>query len=390
MIPLSVPSLRGNELRYLAECIESEWVSSAGPFVSRFERDIARYCGSEYAVACISGTAALHVALLLCGIRPDEEVIVPTLTFIAPVNAVRYVGADPVFMDCDDHLNLDPEKLEAFLTEECETTAYGLRNRRTGRRVSAILIVHVFGHLANMSAIAAISRHYRLPLVEDATEALGSFHVAPDGTRRHAGTIGDVGCLSFNGNKILTTGGGGMILTAGQRLAERARYLTTQAKDDPDRFVHHEIGFNYRLTNVAGAIGCAQLERLDEFVERKRAHAAAYREQLAGVSGLRLIDEPSYSCSNYWFDTLVIDSRAYGSTAEQLMKTLAAREIEARMIWDLVHRQRPYQASQSYRIERAIRYQEQCLNLPCSVSLPSRTIAEICDVIGAANPCGAS
>lgn len=390
MIPLSVPSLRGNELRYLTECIESEWVSSAGPFVTRFERAIAGYCGSAHAVACTSGTAALHVALLLCGVRPDDEVMVPTLTFIAPVNAVRYVGAYPVFMDCDDHLNLDPSKLETFLDRECERTARGLCNRQTGRRVSAILVVHVFGHLADMDALSALSRRYELPLVEDATEALGSVHVAADGTRRHAGTIGDIGCLSFNGNKIITTGGGGMILTADERHAARARYLTTQAKDDPDRFVHHEIGFNYRLTNVAAAIGCAQVERLEDFVARKRATAAAYREALETVPGLRLIEQPRHSRSNFWFDTLVVDAAAYGATAEHLMAKLAERRIEARMIWELVHLQRPYQSCQRYQIERAPAYQQRCLNLPCSVSLEPGTVAEICEVVRSGQACGAS
>lgn len=390
MIPLSVPSLRGNELRYLAECIESEWVSSSGPFVNRFERDVAQYCGSGNAVACSSGTAALHTALLLCGVQPDDEVLVPTLTFIAPVNTVRYVGAHPVFMDCDDHLNIDPKKLATFLDSECEVTPRGLRNRQSGRRVGAIIVVHIFGHLADMSTIVALAGQYRLPLVEDATEALGSLYLAQDSTRRHAGTIGAVGCLSFNGNKIITTGGGGMILTADDRLAARARYLTTQAKDLPHRFVHHEVGFNYRLTNVAAAIGCAQLERLDEFVKRKRAHAAMYREQLSGVPGLRLVDEPPHSRSNYWFDTLVVNADEYGATAEQLMGALDARQIEARMIWDLVHRQRPYRDYQSYRIERALTYQQQCLNLPCSVALAAGAIAEICDIIRAHRSCAAS
>ncbi|HBH00779.1 MAG: aminotransferase DegT [Elusimicrobia bacterium GWA2_69_24] len=381
MIPLSVPSLKGNELKYVTECIETEWVSSAGPFVTRFERDVARYLEIPSAVACINGTAALHTALLLTGVGPEDEVVVPTLTFIAPVNAVRYVGAHPVFMDCDDWLNLDAEKLAEFLARECEPGDRGLVNRASGRRVAAVLVVHVFGHPARLAPLLGLARQFRLPLIEDATEALGSTYEGWDGARRYAGTLGDVGCLSFNGNKLVTTGGGGMLLTRDAAVAERARYLTTQAKDDGERFVHHEVGYNYRLTNVQAAIGCAQLERVEEFIRIKRENFAAYRRCLADVPGLRLIEEPPGTRSNYWHYTLVVDEDRYGQSADTLRRRLAERAIETRPIWELNHRQRPYRDCHAYRIEKAVRYHARSVNLPCSVGLDPELVPEVARVI---------
>ena len=382
MIPLSVPSLKGNELKYVTECIETEWISSAGSYVNRFERDLAHYLEVPFAVACINGTAALHTALVVSGLGPDDEVIVPTLTFIAPVNAISYVGAHPVFMDCDDWLNMDVEKLAEFLVRECELTDRWLINRVSRRRVAAILVVHVFGHPCNLAPIAALARQFRLPVIEDATEALGSTYEDWEGQRRYAGTLGESGCLSFNGNKLVTTGGGGMVLTRDPALADRVRYLTTQAKDDAERFIHHAVGYNYRLSNVQAAIGCAQLERVEEFIRIKRENFSLYRRCLAGVPGLRLIEEPPRTRSNYWHYALVVDEGRYGASAEELRGKLAAREIETRTIWELNHRQRPYLACQAYRIERAVRYHAQCLNLPCSVGLDASLIPDICRLIG--------
>ncbi len=381
MIPLSVPSLKGNELKYVTECIETEWVSSAGSYVDRFERDVARYVEIPFAVACNNGTAALHTALLLNKLERDDEIIVPTLTFIAPVNTVRYVGAHPVFMDCDDYLNLDPVKFEEFLVRECEMTSRGLMNRATGRRVGAVIVVHVFGHPCNLAPITALARRFGLAVIEDATEALGSTYEDWEGARRFAGTIADTGCLSFNGNKLVTTGGGGMVLTADRALAERARYLTTQAKDDGERFTHHEVGYNYRLTNIQAAIGCAQLERVEEFIRIKRENFSLYRGHLADVPGLRLIEAPPKTRSNHWHYTLVVDEARYGRSADALRKRLAEHAIETRPIWELNHRQRPYRQCQAYRIEKAPRYHAQSLNLPCSVGLNPTLIPEICRVI---------
>lgn len=381
MIPLSVPSLKGNELKYVAECIETEWVSSVGSYVTRFEAEIARFTGSPHTVACMNGTSALHISLLLAGVAASDEVIVPTLTFIAPVNAVRYVGAHPVFMDCDDHLNIDPEKLETFLTQECLLTSKGLINKVSKRKISALVAVHVFGQPCNLKPIVELMHRYQLALIEDATESLGSFYTNWEGKSGHTGTIGTLGCLSFNGNKLITTGGGGMILTADKELAYKARYLTTQAKDDAKRFIHNKIGYNYRLTNVQAAIGCAQLEQINRFLETKKRNFEIYREALQGVEGLRLIDEPEGTISNRWHYTLVVDEQRFGMNAAALVVKLAKNEIESRPIWELNHRQRPYQGCQAYWIDKAIFYHERCLNLPCSVGLKPEEVQEVCRFI---------
>ena len=379
MIPLSVPEISGKEWQYVKECLDTGWVSSVGSYVTRFETQIAAYVGIPHAVACVNGTAALHIALLLSGVGYDDEVIVPTLTFIAPVNVVRYVGAHPVFMDCDDHLNLDAAKLDEFLATACHRTERGLINTTSGRRIGAIVVVHVFGHPAQMPAITALAERYALKVIEDATESLGAYYPgAAGGEPRFTGTLGDFGCLSFNGNKLITTGGGGMLLVRDPAMAERARYLTTQAKDDAVRFVHHAIGYNYRLTNVLAAIGCAQLERIQEFIARKRENFSTYQTCLQDIPGLAFIAEPPYARSNYWHYTLMVDEREYGSTAEALQQKLAAHAIETRPIWELNHRQIPYRACQAYKIERAPEYHRKGLNLPCSVNLDPTIIPEIC------------
>lgn len=383
MIPLCVPSLKGNELRYVSECIQTEWISSAGSFVDRFEKEVGNYLGSPFSIACINGTAALHISLLLSGVGAEDEVIIPTLTFIAPVNAVHYLGAYPVFMDCDDHLNLDAEKLERFLSEECLMTSAGLINKLTRRRIRAILPVHVYGNPCDLESINRLADQFQLALIEDSTESLGSFYKNWNGEKRYTGTLGDFGSLSFNGNKLITTGGGGMIFTSDQKLAERARYLTTQAKDDAVRFIHHEVGFNYRLTNIQAAIGCAQLERVNEFIEIKRKNFSIYRECLLDTEGLSWIEEPTYGYSNRWHYTLVVNEKKFHQSAEDISKRLAQNKIETRPIWELNHRQKPYLNSQSYKVEKAIEYHQNSLNLPCSVSLSPSLIPEICELIKA-------
>lgn len=381
MIPLSVPHIAGNEWDYVKECLDTGWVSSAGRFVDRFESKMAESVSVGHAVACVSGTAALHVALLCVGVSSGDEVIVPTLTFIAPVNTILYVGAHPVFMDCDKHLNIDVGKVQDFCTKECDFRNGVLINKTSGRSIRAILPVHVFGHPVDMEPLLGIAERYHLKVIEDATESLGSRYVRGRDKGRHTGTVGHVGCFSFNGNKIITTGGGGMIVTDNEQIARRAKYLTTQAKDDAERFVHDEVGFNYRLTNVQAAIGCAQLERLDEYVGIKRKHFEIYRRLLENVPGLSLVTEPAFGRSNYWHYTLVVDERCYGCGAENLRGRLKENGIETRMVWELSHRQKPYRGFQAYRIEEAIRCQAACLNLPCSVSLEESTIERVCDEI---------
>lgn len=369
-IPLSVPNLKGNELNYVTKAIEEEWVSTAGPFIGEFEQKLAHYVGTEDAVACQNGTAGLHLALLACGIEQGEEVLVPTLTFIAAVNPVKYVGAEPVFMDCDDSLTLDPDKLERFCKEECTFSQNILVNISTGRRVSAIIVVHIFGNMADMVRITRIAKKYNLKLIEDATEALGTHYTEGELQGQYAGTIGDIGVYSFNGNKIITTGGGGMIVSKNREYLNRCRYLSTQAKDDTIYFVHDEMGYNYRMTNIQAAIGLAQLEQLETFIQIKEKNFRLYQEL-----GMNLLPFREGIHPNYWFYSYSTDNR------DELLRHLDGKQIQTRPIWKLIHSLKPYEKARAYRIEKALYYYEHILNLPCSSNLTDENVRTVAEAI---------
>ncbi|PIQ84431.1 MAG: aminotransferase DegT [Candidatus Omnitrophica bacterium CG11_big_fil_rev_8_21_14_0_20_63_9] len=382
LVPLSVPSLRGNEWAYLKACLDTNWVSSVGPFVDRFEQDLAAYVGAAHAVATVNGTAALHTALLVAGVQPDDEVAVSTLSFIAPANAVRYVGAWPVFIDVEpDYWQMDPRQLATFLTERCRWANGRLVNRKTGRRVKAILPVHVLGHPCEMDPILELARRYELVVIEDATESLGATY---RGTK--VGHLGDIGCFSFNGNKIITTGGGGMLLTDRAEWAMRAKYLTTQAKDDPDEYVHHEVGYNYRLTNLQAAVGCAQLEQLEDAITAKRRVAQRYTEVLAGIPGLTLMREASWAKSVFWIFTVVVDEELYGMDSRRLIQALGRGGIQAQPVWQPLHESRAHQGAEVVGGEVAHRLFQQAVRLPSSVSLTpaqqDRVIDGLCNRSG--------
>ncbi len=342
MIPLSEPVLGGRELEYVTRCLTTGWISTSGEFVGEMETVLASYLGVKHVVACNTGTSAIHIALMLSGVQPDDEVIVPTVTFIAPVNAVRYLHAWPVFVDCDEYCNMDVEGVRSFLAEECVVRDGDLVNRTTGRRVSAILPVHVFGTPADMDPILALAAEYGLAVVEDASESLGSRYKG-----RMCGSLAPISCLSFNGNKIVTTGGGGAIMTDDDEIARQARYLTTQAKEDGVEYVHNSVGYNYRMNNVLAAIGVAQLETIDERVAIKRANFARYQEALGAD---RLLDQPAWSESNRWFYALLCDS---ADMKRELLEACAAAGVQVRPLWYLNHLQQPYREMQAHRITRA-------------------------------------
>ena len=277
-IPLSVLNIKGNEIKYVEKALKDEWVSTAGSFIVDFENNIKNYTKSNYAIACQSGTAGIHLALLALNINNEDEVIAPTLTFIAAVNPIKYVGAEPIFMDCDDSLSLDAKKLEQFCQEECIFSDGKLINKKTKKHIKAIIIVHIFGNMANMEDIMPICEKYNLKVIEDATESLGTFYKDGKYKGKYAGTIGDIGIYSFNGNKIITTGGGGMVICNDENIAKKIKYLSTQAKDDEIYFIHNEIGYNYRMTNLQAGVGLAQLERLEEFIAIKSKNHNLYNE----------------------------------------------------------------------------------------------------------------
>jgi len=380
-IPLSVPALAGNEWTYVRECLDSGWVSSAGPFVTRFESKLAAQVGAAQAVACASGTAALHVALQLAGVGPGDLVLAPTVTFIAPINAVRYLGAEPVFFDCDEFYNLDAGPVRAYLASETEVQNDGLHDRRTGRRLGALLTVAVFGNAGAWTDLYADCRRRGLAVVEDATEALGTRYTAGPWAGRHAGTPSDLGCFSFNGNKIITTGGGGMLVTDRADLADRARYLTQQAKDDPVAFRHDEVGYNYRLTNLAAALGVAQLELLETYVARKQANRDRYRERLATLDWCELRPVPPYARNNCWMYPLYVRDGRWRGRARELVALLGEAGIETRPLWQLNHLQRPYRACRLVGAARASDLVASTVNLPCSVNLTAADIDRVCEVL---------
>lgn len=369
-IPLSVPSLKGNEQQYITDALNREWVSTGGSYVRQFEEHLAEYVGSSNAVACQSGTAGLHLAMLAQGIGLGQEVIVPSLTFVAAVNPVRYVGAEPVFMDCDDTLCMDIDKLEAFCDLKCSFTGGKLINRATGRHVAAVVVVHVFGNLAEMEHLTELAERYNLYVIEDATEALGSYWKSGTYAGKFAGTVGDIGVYSFNGNKIITTGGGGMIISSDPERLERARHLSTQAKTDDVYFIHDEVGYNYRMTNLQAAMGVGQLEQLEAFIGRKRENYGLYKEMGVCLLPFRKDIRP-----NYWFYSHLTDCR------NELIAYLSQSKVQSRPVWHLIHELPFYRQNQSYRIEKARYYWERIVNIPCSSNLASEDVGRVATLI---------
>ena len=379
-IALSEPCLNGREWISVKECIDTGWLAT-GRFIGQFETEICRLSGAEYAVAVASGTAALQIALKIAGLEPDEEVLVPTVTFIATVNAVRYGQAHPVFMDCDQYYNIDVEKTAEFLTKETKTVRGALVNKKTGRRIRAVLPVHVFGHAADLGRLVPLCRKFGVRIVEDATESLGTVYRQGQFAGRMTGAVGDIGCYSFNGNKIITTGSGGMIVTNRKSFADRARYLVNQAKDDSLRYIHHEVGFNYRMNNVQAALGVSQLASLAEVIRRKKQNYDYYRAAIRGIPGLQLAEAPKYADNNFWMYALQVDRRRFGRSRDELMTAFLKENIEVRPLWYLNHRQRPYRSCQTYRIEKALDLYRSTLNLPCSAGLSKEQIDRVISLL---------
>lgn len=364
-IPLSIPEIAGNEWHYVKECLDSGWISSVGAYVERFERSVAQITKRKYAVATVNGTAALHTSLIVAGVKPGEEVLTTSLTFIAPANAIRYCGAFPIFVDCTSTAQMDFELLRTFLREHCQRTPDGVTNRDTKRRIAAILPVNVVGAVGDIQVAESLAHEFELPLIVDATESLGSTHAG-----RPASSYGRMAALSFNGNKILSTGGGGMIVTDDAHLAERAKHLTTQAKDDAFEYIHHQIGYNYRLPNVLAAIGCAQLEKLEEYVLKKKKIALLYREALSDLRGVEMLSEEPKTESNCWLNVLRLKD-PIESLSRPWMVELHRQKIESRPFWQPMHLS-PAHRNSSYFGQAPSQAQmlyESCLCLPSSVGL---------------------
>jgi perosamine synthetase len=364
-IALHEPELGSVETARLQDCIESGYVSSVGEYVGRFERMLCAYTGAGYAVAVVNGTAALQVALRLVGVEMGDEVLVPSLSFVATANAIVHVGAIPHFVDSDSYtIGLSPSALDEHLASVVERTPHGLRNRQTGRRVAAVVPMHAFGHPVDMEGLLSVTERLGLPIVEDAAEALGSTY-----RNRHMGTFGVLGTLSFNGNKIVTTGGGGAILTDDAQLAARAKHLTTTAKR-PHRweFFHDEVAWNYRLPNLNAALGCAQMERLPSFLGRKRLLSQRYQRVFANTVGVEFIAEPAFCRSNYWLNTIRLNSAESG-TRDRVLAVLNDAGYQSRPVWNLLHELPMFAHCPRAGLSTARRLAATLINLPSSAKL---------------------
>ena len=371
-IPLIVPEIRGNEWKYVKDCLDTNWVSSVGSYVDRFERTTAERAGTKFAVATVNGTAALHIALLLAGVQPEDEVLVSTLTFIAPANAIRYVGAWPVFIDAEPkYLQMDPARAAEFLEQDCRWDGTELRNRHTGRRIKAILPVHILGHPVDLDPIMELASRYSLQVIEDATEGLGARYKG-----RNLGSVGHVGCFSFNGNKIITTGGGGMIITNDEQLAKKAKHLTTQAKADPNEYYHDEVGYNYRLVNVLAAMGVAQMEQLPGFIKRKKEIASFYNKELGKIPGFSPQKISPEVDSNNWLYTAKVKQQP------ALRKFLRDNQVDARPFWVPMN-QLPANKDSIYfnKTNTSQEVYQECLSLPCSTHITDDDLSKVASLV---------
>ena len=360
-VPLAVPKFIGNEKKYLEECIDTTFVSSVGSFVDRFEKDMAEYTDAKRSVVCVSGTNALHMAMMLVGVERNDEVLTQALTFIATCNAISYIGAHPVFIDVDKStMGLSPDALKDWLVKNAEIRNGQCYNKHTGHRVKACVPMHTFGHPVRIEEIAVVCAEYHIELVEDAAESIGSKYKG-----KHTGLFGKVGALSFNGNKTITTGGGGMLLFMDEELGALAKHLTTQAKV-PHRweFRHDHIGYNYRMPNINAALGCAQLEHLDEFIADKRATAAAYAEYFKNVGDIDFFTEPADSFSNYWLNVVILKDR---DAQQAFLQETNDNGVMTRPIWELMNRLPMFEKCEHDSLENTNWFADRVVNIPSSV-----------------------
>jgi perosamine synthetase len=359
---LHEPRFNGNEWIYLKECLDSTFVSSVGKFVDRFESDLATYTGAKHVVALVNGTSALHVALQLAGVKPNDEVLIPSLTFVATANAVSYCGATPHFVDSEERtLGVDPHALRKYLQDIAEIRSGQCFNKATGRIIRALVPMHTFGHPVDIEGVLSVAKDFHLVLVEDAAESLGSTWQG-----RHMGTFGRMGTLSFNGNKTITTGGGGAITTNDPALAKRAKHLTTVAKVSHGwDSVHDEIGYNYRLPNINAALGCAQLEQLDGFLESKRQLFQRYKVAFANIPGINVVAEPTGCRSNYWLQTLMLD-KSIANQKDAILAVTNDAGLQTRPAWMPIHQLVPYRECPKMELPVAESLKQRLINLPSS------------------------
>jgi perosamine synthetase len=371
-IPLSIPNFEGNEKNYVNDALDQGWVSTGGAYITKLEQQMAEFLHTDNVAACQSGTSALHLSMIEAGVTPGDVVIVPPLTFIAAVNPVKYQFAKPVFIDCDDSFGMDPIKLKEFCENECNFDGEKLIYK--GAVVKALVVVHVFGNLADMVSIMSIAHKYNIKVIEDATEALGSRYVEGPLAGKYAGTIGDFGAYSFNGNKIITTGGGGAVTANKSEVVDHLRYLSTQAKNDPHYYIHDEVGYNYRMTNLQAALGVAQMEELPEFIRRKQSNYNLYTSLFEGFKLGKMIGFREGTDSNKWFYSLEINRDKVVASMREIITELEKRGVQTRAIWGLINEQLPYENEDTYKLEKAPYYATRILNFPSSTQITEKEI----------------
>lgn len=376
MIPLSIPNISGNEWNYIKECLDTNFVSSAGQFVTKFENEFAKKLNAKHAIAVMNGTAAIHLSLIITGITSQHEVLVPNLTFVAPLNAVKYIGAKPVLFDSNwDNLGVDIDKLEVFLKENTKVTNDACINSRTGQQIKAIIPMHTLGHACDMSRLVELCKRFKLIIIEDASESLGA-----KWNDRLTGTWGEIGCFSFNGNKIITSGGGGMIVTNDDTLAKKAKHLSTTAKSDNLNFVHNEIGYNYRMVNILAALGLAQFEKLDSFLATKYKNAKIYQNLIPENDSFEFYMPKFETASNHWFYSIRLKNKSLAKK-DHFIKELLSRGIDVRPIWTLMRDLPMFSHCESTDLTNSINIHKSIINVPCSTSLEESQIVKVSNTL---------
>ena len=372
-INLSVPHLVGNEKKYVSECIDSNWISAGGAYTKKFEDEFAKYTGAEFAVAVSSGTAALHLSLIAAGVKRGEGVFAPTITFVAPINAISYVGANPVFVDVDnDSLGISPESVQQFINKFCYFKEGVLINRFSNEKISAILAVHIYGHSARIDELREIATAYNLALIEDASEAIGTRY-----KDKHVGTFGRFGCFSFSGNKLLATGNGGIVLTNSEESAERIRHLRQQATTDTQLFYHDEVGYNYRMSNIAAALGLAQMEYLPQTITSKRKIHFMYEQAFDKLDEVKLFTELEWCRSNYWMAIIQVPAKS----RDEFTEFMSTKHIESRPLWELNNRHPMYSACSCANIDNSMDLYESVVAIPCNQAMSDDDVQRVIDAV---------
>jgi perosamine synthetase len=376
-IGLHEPHFIGNELRYLSNCIKENWVSSSGRYLNLFEKKIKQITKAKFVIPVLNGTIGLHLSMILSGVKKDDEVIVPTITFVATINAVKYVGANPVFMDVDEYLNIDEKKTIEFILTNTRYVKGKTFNKKTKKRIKALIVVHTFGNAAKIEKLHALCKKRKIKLIEDAAESLGTRYIKGKFKNKHTGTIGDFGIFSFNGNKIITAGNGGVIITNNKKDYLKANYLITQAKDDKINFIHNEIGFNYKLSNISAALGLAQLENLNKFIKKKLDIRNYYIKITKNDKELEIFKSPEYSINNNWLNLIIIKKKKINL----ILKKLNSKNFQLRPVWHPNHLQKSFRSNFSYKIKNAQKIIKNMLCLPSSANLKKSQIDRIIKVI---------